>query len=179
VVRSLSAVIVAGMSLGGLSARAQTLNLPICAVLDDLSSFRNKTVAVSGEVVGSFYHGFFLAPAGRAETCPGWREYGFTRHALVTLTFRIDRIGHRLMIPPEFLQLDQMIRKQRLFPRVTATLLGRIDANWLVLTFRRRTDRWLPLIGGEPYPDGSVPARLEVEQVTSWTSTLESPGPAR
>jgi hypothetical protein len=172
-VRSLSVVIfVAGVWLGGIQAGAQTASLPICGLLDYLSSFRNKAVEVSGEVVGSFRHGFFLAPAGRAETCPGWPEHGFTRHALIALTFRPDRFGTRLIVPPEFLRLDEMVRTQRLYPRVVTTLLGRVEANWLVLTYRSGTDKWLGLIGGEPYPDGSVPARLEVERVTSWVATF-------
>ena len=106
---------------------------------------------MSGEVVGSFYHGFFLAPEGRAETCPGWPERGFTRHALIALTFPRDRTGSGLVIPPEFLGLDQMIRREHLYPKVVATLRGRVEAKWLVVSYRSGTGKWLGLIGGYPY----------------------------
>src|ERR1700755_1668631 len=89
-------VVVAGVSL-----EAQTASVPICKLLDELTSFRNQSVAVSGELVGSFRHGFYLAPEGRAETCPSWPESGFTRPALIALTF--PWAGSRLVIPPEFL----------------------------------------------------------------------------
>jgi hypothetical protein len=160
-------ITVAGFWLAGAPLPAQEAALPICKLLDDLSSFRNRPLPIAGEVVGSFYHGFFLAPEGRAETCPGWPEHGFTRHAVIALTFPRERSGGRLMIPPEFLRLAEMHR-QHLYPRVIATLSGRVDAKWLVLTYRRTSGEWLGLIGGLAYPDGSVPARLEVEQVTSW-----------
>jgi hypothetical protein len=169
-------IVAAGVWLGVIPSNAQTASLPICRLSDDLSSFRTKTVAVSGELVGSFRHGFFLAPEGRAETCTGWPEHGFTRHALIALTFPRNRTGHGLVIPPEILQLGEMHRSQHLYPRVVATLVGRVDANWLVLTYRSGRGDWLGLIGGEPYPDdGSVPARLEVERVSNWTLTLDAP----
>src|SRR5690348_16898311 len=104
--------------------KAQTARVPICELLDHLTSARDRTVTVSGELVGSFYHGFFLAPEGQAETCPGWPEHGFTRHALIALGFPLNRTRGTPVIPPEFLRLDQMIRKEQLYPKVVAALRG-------------------------------------------------------
>lgn len=134
-------------------------------------------MTVSGEIVGSFRHGFFLVPEGRAETCPGWAAYGFTRHALIALTFSWGQAPRSHAIPPEFVQLDEMIRRRHLYPKVTATLAGHFDAKSLELAYRRGNGDWLGLIGGLPYPEGSVPASLKVESVSTWTLTLDDPNP--
>jgi len=165
---------VAAALLRGTPSHAQPVRLPLCKLLNDLSPFRDQVVAVSGEVVGSFRHGFFLAPEGRAETCPGWPEHGFKKRALIALTFPLDRSGRALVIPPEFVRFQKTLQRH-VYPRVITTLVGRISANRFVLSFRRGSGEWAGLIGGEPYPDGSVPARLEVQRVTDWTATVDEP----
>jgi hypothetical protein len=156
---------------GAFPLGAQNNSLSICKLMDDLISFRNRTVEVRGEVVGSFYHGFSLAPEGQAETCPDWPERGFTRRALIALTFPPDENG-RVIIPSEFSRLDQMKRKGRVYPKVTARLLGRIQSNWLILSYRIGSGKWLGLIGGY-YPDNSTPAILQVQQISDWILTID------
>jgi hypothetical protein len=128
-------LIVWSATLVGMAAslRAADNTVTVCGVLDALSMLRGQQVIVTGEVVGGFRHGFYLAPDGNPETCPDWPQRGFTRHALIAVRFRHDAGG--FSIPVQFLRLRQMHTEHE-FPTVVATLYGRIEADWLVITYR-------------------------------------------
>lgn len=138
----------------------------ICEVMDSLSTFRNASATLQGEVVGSFRHGFFLVPIGRQEVCRGWPEWGLTRRAMLAIYFPFDR--HRgLEIPSEFLHLQNEIQSGHYGLKVFATITGVVNSDRIVITYRTPSGRWVGLVGGQ-WPDESVPGALVVQRVEAW-----------
>jgi hypothetical protein len=161
VVRAATLFLTAALRLGAAANDAS-----VCDVIDSLSSFRNRTATVRGEVVGSFRHGFFLVPIGQPEICPGWAEWGITRRAVLAIHFPLDSQRH-LVIGGEFWQLQDLIRSGRSDLRVVASITGVVGSDRIVVTLRTLGGRWCGLLGST-WPEDSVPATLVVLRVDTW-----------
>ncbi len=165
--RLTTAILVVGALVGppDFLLGAETQTVAFCTLIDDLTGIRGRSVTVRGELLGSFRHGFFLAPIDRrSETCPNWPRWGFSRRALLYVRWR----G---VSPPAEIEGLRELHRAGIFPKVVVTLTGQIEADSRVVTFRLPWRGWLPLIGGYVF-DPSIPGGLVVDRVENLATVL-------
>jgi hypothetical protein len=88
---------------------------------------------------------------------------------MLAIHFPLDSPRH-LVIPDEFLQLQDLIRSGRSSVKVVASLTGVVGSDQIVVTWRTPGGRWCGLLGGS-WPDDSVPGILVVQRVNTWRTS--------